>query len=219
MAREREGRDAGAGNHPFRYSERMMSKVVPIPSTVAWGDVAEWVTGIATLLLFFAAVIAAIYAARTWREAKAANAVREEERRQEQASQIASWVVRKQSGGYSVLMRNPTAQPIYDVRFVVAGYGEVLVKELIEGDREIIPPDFYDQISQITNDEAQKTRGAPVVDGEIDTRGHLAEDFRVSFRFRDAAGMSWIRRDNGRLESGELSVLARQLRKKTRAKK
>ncbi len=160
---------------------------------VAWGDVATWVTGLATFGLFIAAIFTAIYAYRSWR-ATAVSGL------QPQASLVAAWSERSPNGTIGSRLSNRSALPIYKVRLVAHGKGdyvEIEVPGLVDGERTVVPPRFDAYVASISASEAKWTRGPFVEFGAIDVRLALAEDFTVEVFFRDAAGRAWQRDEGG----------------------
>jgi len=89
---------------------------------IEWGDVATWVTGVTSILLF----IVAFWQIRLERSARrAAEAERSIAERRDQAERIAAWIETEFPGEHDQMMcvavSNQSLQPIYHVVGILAG--------------------------------------------------------------------------------------------------
>jgi hypothetical protein len=89
-----------------------------------WGDVATWVTGIATIALFIIGFlqIRNERLSRIKREAEI-----EVRNRRNQAEQISSWIVKEDQHGSWIAILNQSPQPIYQVIVNVVVVGQLVV--------------------------------------------------------------------------------------------
>ncbi|MEU6563909.1 hypothetical protein [Nocardia nova] len=161
-------------------------------SNLDWGAVPAWISAVSAVSALITALGALVYARRTWNKAA-------EEARRKQAELVAAWVQDGSGADFRCCVRNASDLPIYDVDVVINGYGEIVVKCLAEWSASVVAPKADGPRWTILRDEAERTRGPNVVEGEIDTRGVLAHDLLAEIRFTDAAGRRWRRDDSGLL--------------------
>lgn len=184
----------------YILSERFPS-ASRISAVVDWGDAPTWLTGLATVALFVAALAAALYARNTWRH-------QVQETIQQQAERVSGWVEREYLPGgardFSVIVSNDSAQPVYEMVCTVHGIGpevEVPAPNLRDATRSIIPPGSRAIVARLPIEQAQRaTRIAGTHLGEVDDRGVLPSDLLVEVIFRDSRGARWARRTDGSLE-------------------
>ncbi len=149
--------------------------------TVAvWGDVATWVTSIATIALFMIA-FAQIRNEREARIQREKDLVEQEKR--SQAEQVSGWIV-KESNRVWVAVLNQSPQPVYQVIVSV-----VVLKQT--GEKRI--GDYPHQACVTV---------APPGQGYIGIHADYHGMFRhvgVEIAFKDAKGRDWVRNTNGEL--------------------
>ena len=159
---------------------------------VMWGDVATWVTGIATIALF----VIAFWQIRVER---AARRQAEEDRlsalRRSQAEHVAGWIAGEGFDDLGpflwVAIRNQSLQPIYHLvvhGIVLANDGTPIVSPSPESQARIaiVPP------------------GEGYVAIHLDYAGMFKRP-GIEMAFHDAANRYWLRRTNGELVEMETS--------------
>lgn len=152
-----------------------------------WGDIATWVTGAATVLLFGAALYQ-IYVERLAR-IRAERKLEERQKRQ-QAEQISSWIVKEvhvEDGDWAwITVLNRSSQPVYQVIVSLA-----VLTQSGESRGEPRRP------------ERQACIGvAPPGQGYIRTQANYGGMHRrvgVEIAFKDGTGRNWVRTSNGEL--------------------
>jgi hypothetical protein len=146
------------------------------------GDLATWVGAIATVGLFFGAVITALYAIKTFRAQDQQLKQDMEQRRRAQAASVYIEQVQemnKDSSLYGTITKstvhNTSRLPIYDLR--VTWYkGTTQLEE-------------YNQLKSLMPDTSHKFE-----------RGERTKELRAVVNFRDAAGIRWQRASDGTLQ-------------------
>jgi len=153
---------------------------------INWGDVATWVTGFATLLLF----IVALFQIRVERMARIKRERESETRaRRDQAEHISCWVVTETTGDAIslvwVAVLNQSTQPVYQM--IVSIYGVGQTGHYVQGDAPA----------------SKTTVGvAPPGKGYVGIPAGYAGMFRrpgVEIGFQDGAGNNWVRKPWGEL--------------------
>jgi hypothetical protein len=149
------------------------------------GDVATWVTGVATIALF----IVAFYQIKNERIARQkaeierlTNAIRD------QAEHLAAWIVEDKYDpfpGLWIAIRNQSLQPVY----------HLIVQGIVLGDS-----------GNLQFDPGLESRAlvavVPPGDGFISIHLDYAGMYRrpgIEFAFQDALGRNWLRKSNGEL--------------------
>jgi len=151
-----------------------------------WGDVATWVTGIATIALF----IIGFWQIRIEREARqTADAERRSSVRRLQAEQVAAWIAREGSDELGsvlwIAVRNQSSQPVYHL--VIQG----IVLSSDGTPRHNPSPDNQVRIAV-----------APPGEGYAGLHMDYAGMHRragIEMAFQDAANRNWLRKSNGEL--------------------
>ena len=155
-----------------------------------WGDVATWVTGIATIALFIIGFLQIrnerILRMKSEKELEFRN-------RRKQAEHISSWIIRESPLGSLLLaILNQSLQPVY----------QVIVSVVVLG-QEIELRDFA-PAGQVC------IAVAPPGLGFIKVEAYYHGMFRrpgVEIAFRDTAGRNWIRKADGGILEIEKSTL------------
>jgi len=148
--------------------------------------VAPWLALITSAGLAIITLLYVSLTASTLRETRAANARREGEIRQQQATAIAAWVdkgVPKDSKAeLSIRVKNASDQPVYDVSIEIVDLkaGSLLTCPLGDG---TLPPGECRDLFKIISNMPNNTTG----------------EFRVKVAFVDAAGARWVREASGEL--------------------
>ena len=116
---------------------------------------------------------------------------REEERRSEQASQVAAWAILDATAQPSVMCVNTSGRPVYNVSFTLrAGSSTRVCEYAVKG-----PDSDAKQLNFATRRMLAMGRSA-----DTDWTGlYRSGDLRVSMRFLDATGNSWERSEQGLL--------------------
>ena len=155
-----------------------------------WGDVATWVTGIATIALF----IIGFLQIRNERMLRMKSEKELEFRnRREQAERISSWIIREsQAGSLLIAILNQSPQPVYQVIVTVVVLGQ-------EGE-----PRGHAPAGQVCIAVAPPGQGYIMV--EADYHG-MHRRPGVEIAFRDAAGRNWVRKADGELLEIEKSTV------------
>jgi hypothetical protein len=149
-----------------------------------WGDVATWVTGIATIALFVVGFIQI----STERKSR----MKSESRAQ--AELVSCWIVKEDQDLTWIVVQNYSSQPIYEVvvsRVRVGQLGDSLEEYIGGGQRyiPIAPPGTgYVWVHQFT----------------IGMMHHTG--FEIAFR--DTVGRNWVRKPNGELSQIKESPVA-----------
>lgn len=166
-------------------------------AAVDWGDVPTWISALATIAAFLAALLAvrASWNVLTLERAREDRAEAQELERQraaeraEQADHIAAWsywaepqMLRRT--GWGALVVNESGLPIYDVTAAFFGPDG---SHRGDGSQSVVPPgqNFIPWPGGLTREGG---------DGASREQG---SDFRVAVAFRDAAGRTWHRDQNG----------------------
>jgi len=150
------------------------------------GDLATWVTGISSILLF----IVAFWQIRLERSARQkAESERLDARRRHQAEQIAAWIEAEFSGESNWMMcvavSNQSLQPIYHV--VVQGI-------LLSNDGTPVADPFPENRSQIA--VAPPGKGFTIFPFNY---AGMHKRPGIEIAFQDAANRYWLRKTNGEL--------------------
>jgi hypothetical protein len=159
---------------------------------IEWGDVATWVTGVTSILLF----IVAFWQIRVERSARrAAELERSIAERRDQAERIAAWIETEFPGEHAQMMcvavSNQSLQPIYDV--VVQGI-------LLSNDGAPIADPFPENRSQL----AIAPPGKGYTTFPFNYAG-MHKRAGIEIAFQDAANRFWLRKTNGELAELESS--------------
>jgi hypothetical protein len=155
-----------------------------------WGDVATWVTGLATIALF---VIGFLQIRRE--RLTRIKSEKESETRQlrVQAELISSWIAREDQDCTWMAILNNSPQPVYDLIMKLEILGAVI-------DDLSLYSVGYPTYVNIVPPGLAYVAGSPVSHG-------MMKQFTVGIGFRDAAGRNWIRRQDGKLASIGVSPL------------
>lgn len=173
------------------------------------GNVASWVSAIASCLSAFgtlAALATATWAGRAaWRQVRHADEQqqhRQELDEQQQASKVAAWLEdSKKEGNYlDIWVSNRSDLPIFDVRVTYAGCPTLYV------DRQVLPP--QKDGAHILDNDAGLNQWIIDNSGAQETleviAASLAYEIRscgVSIEFRDTRNRVWERSANGELRT------------------
>jgi hypothetical protein len=155
-----------------------------------WGDIATWVTGIATIALF----IIGFLQIRNERKMRIKSEKELEfHNKRKQAEHISSWVIRESPLGSLLLaILNQSLQPVYQVIVTIMALGQ-------EGE-----PKGYNLAGQVCIAVAPPGLGYIIV--EADYHGMFRRP-GVEIAFRDTAGRNWVRKANGGILEIEKSTL------------
>jgi hypothetical protein len=166
---------------------------------IDWGSVPDWISGVGSVVALFFAAGAAWAAIRAIRlqdvqisRMDQLERSRENERRGEQASQVAAWVVLDSTVQPSVMCVNASGRPVYNVLFTLrAGSRTTMCKYAVKG------PDSNAKRLNFATARMVGLRHSADADW---TSLYRSGDLRVSMRFVDALGNSWERGEEGRLK-------------------
>ena len=145
---------------------------------IQWGNVAEWVGAVGTALAFLAALALLRKELDAANDSRRAREQNESARRREQASHVAAWIEDSGGGTFSVVLKNASPYPVFDVAYYVA-----------EADNHVPDSDW----------RLVDTMG-PGMDASY---GYVSagESIRgINLTFRDNAGIFWRRHGDGTLE-------------------
>lgn len=168
------------------------------------GDLAGWVTAVASL----GALLAAVWAAVTARDLYRVEAGRDREvaasRRRGQANQVAAWIVVEIEPGaeapraVGVVVHNSSDSVIYDVQVVATAKNGRVPKPIR---LELLPPgDFYLKEKPGTAVGWAFAKSTAEVAGAMLRPVTTSRDLRVQLlTFRDSADVLWERTRNGAL--------------------
>lgn len=190
----------------------------------AW-ESARWALWmlVVTVGLLVGAILAALYAKRTWEATKEQLNMARKADREREASNVSAWLQKAKSGDLvEVFIRNGNGGPVYDVKCRIvakaaeaeAPTAEVRTEHYValgpEDAKQVkmytfnMGPDEYvygstDQgvrytVNRTTKVVFEKSHDWKIWDGEPSTGG-----LAVDLRFRDSAGQSWHRDWHGRL--------------------
>ncbi len=163
---------------------------------INWGDMATWVTGGATILLFIVGFwqIRNERISRTKREKETEN-----QKKRSQAELISSWIVAetadKEGPSQWIAIQNQSSQPIYQVIVSV-----VAVPESGKGTYRGGPI----QEDQVHIAIAPPGKGYTTIHSQY---GGMFRRPGVEIAFQDAAGNSWVRKAMGELLEIEMSTV------------
>lgn len=163
---------------------------------IHWGDVATWVTGIATIALF----VVAFWQINIERaERKRQNKEAVDRQKRDQAEHITSWIVGESKEVQDnprawIAILNQSAMPVYDVVISM-----VMVQG--SGSREGIgTPQGYRVSLSVVSPGKSFTSVAATYHGMHRHPG-------IEIAFKDVAGISWVRKANGDLLNIEQSTI------------
>ena len=164
-------------------------------STQIWGDVATWVTGVATIALFIVALIQI-------RNERLARIAMEKEltvsKTHDQANRISCWLVKVSKDKFGewfwVSVSNQSTQPIYNV--VVSAVGLRQTGENID-----IPAPHRVSIDIVPPGQGY----IPIQALQFGHPGHSRVGIEIGFT--DILGVTWIRQANGELKMIKTSAL------------
>jgi hypothetical protein len=158
-----------------------------------WGDVATWVTGIATIALFVIGFLQIRNErnSRIKRELEVAN-----QTKRSQAEKIAAWVTLEVAGEDGrpyqwVEIINESNQPIYQVIVALAAVGQMGQTHAVDNDVSrvgLVPPGKAFTVLSVLYHGMGRRPGAEI-------------------GFHDAAGNKWIRKANGELCEIDISTV------------
>ncbi len=140
-----------------------------------WGDIATWVTGIATIALFVIGFIQ-ISTERNLRKARESRA---------QSELVSCWVVKENENITWIVVQNYSQQPIYEL--VVS---RVWVDQLVEN------MDLYIENGQRFIPIAPPGKGYVSVS---QSKPGMMKHSGFEIAFRDTYGQNWVRKANGEL--------------------
>lgn len=175
-------------------------------TAVELGDVPTWIGALASVAALGAAIYAGIIARRALRLEFDRDRDRENEGRREQASRVSAWVGTKErppapqgfvAGAWhaderGVLVRNGSAEPIYQVELDLWNEGALRGTHLVRG---LVPPGVL--FRRVPDEEYQFTH--PDEDGVEVLVNDLDPTFLIQVRFTDARGRRWRRAIDGQL--------------------
>lgn len=174
-----------------------------------WGSIAEWVAALATVAAFFAALVAARFAAGALKIEQARETDRLEIKKREQASLVSAWIdieyavgadgSRVAVTGLTCRLRNASALPVHDVRvigLIERHSKERRSREMFRGvELSTLPP---------SNEPIVERIGGPGRNGLVSVVDGAARAARIAPRctleFTDSSGRRWVRYPSGELE-------------------
>lgn len=151
-----------------------------------WGDVATWVTGVATVSLF---IVGFIQICRERQSRIASEIKRENHEIREQAEHISSWIAKEteSDGQLWIAILNQSSRPVYQV--IVS-----LVMIQGSGPHEGIDTPPQDRVCLSVAPPGQVYTSLPA-----DYHG-MNRHPGIEIAFKDGAGKNWVRKANGDLE-------------------
>jgi hypothetical protein len=182
---------------------------IGIATDARWGSIAEWVAALATVAAFFAAIVAARFAARALKIEQGREADRLDGAIKAQASLVSAWIEvgyevradgsRAAAESVTCFLRNASELPVHDIKVIGLldrRTKEVSSRETFRGvELSILPP---------SKEPIAKDLGGPHSGGLVSFVDSAARAARIAPRctleFTDSSGRRWVRYPSGELE-------------------
>ncbi|MCZ7436823.1 extracellular solute-binding protein [Micromonospora sp. WMMC241] len=166
-----------------------------VPLALRSGELAAWVSAVATVFALVLALIAAIAARRAYLIEIGRDRVNEKERQQRheftrraQAALVSAWwgsTPGRRGNDWGAFVRNASETPVYQANLAVVNVHDPDVNERF--DLPVIPPAPGPSFHPIR------------VDGARHMTPNAVADYRVEMTFSDSTGNRWMRDQHGRL--------------------
>lgn len=185
---------------------------------------AAWMFGMSiptillTVGLLIGAIVAAVYAKKTWQTTNSELGMMRDAEKQLEASKVTAWLVQSSGEEIKVLLRNGNLGPIYDLAIIIKAKAVPTVPfptELIPGYDAIIVPPSVDDPARL---QIRVLRANDYIEGRFNSLSQKAtpifrsaDQFTIwkgtpetvglglELSFRDSAGISWHRDWHGKL--------------------